>query len=169
MKKTCLVSLLFILTAGQITYAQNPAPAPVAPPQQRRILSPELSPDGRVTFRLNAPGATEVLVWGEWQNPGERQKLIKGDSSEWSLTVGPLKPEFYGYTFVVNGVQTIDPSNARTKRDGVRYFSTFIVPGAESDLYSVKAVPHGTLSKNLVLITDIKIKQVNVCLHPARL
>jgi enterochelin esterase-like enzyme len=147
MKKTFLVSLLFIFALGQITYAQNPAPAAAPPPQQRRIVSPELSPDGSVTFRINAPGATEVLVSGEWQKAGERQKLIKGDSTDWSLTIGPLKPEFYGYTFIVDGVQTIDPSNGRTKRDGVRYFSTFIVPGAESDLYSVKAVPHGTVSK----------------------
>jgi enterochelin esterase-like enzyme len=147
MKRNCLVLLLFIFAAGELTYAQNPAPAPMPPPQQRRILSPEVHPDSRVSFRLIAPGATEVLVSGEWQKAGERQKLVKGDSSEWLLTVGPLKPEFYGYTFVVDGVQTIDPSNARTKRDGVRYFSTFIVSGAESDLYSVKAVPHGTVSK----------------------
>jgi len=147
MNKICLVSLFFILAASQICYAQNPAPAPAPLPQQRRMLSPELYPDGRVTFRLHAPGATEILVSGEWQNQGERQKMIKGDSSEWSLTIGPLKPEFYGYTFIVDGVQTLDPSNARTKRDGVRYFSTFIVQGAESDLYNVKAVPHGTVSK----------------------
>ncbi|MGZ5254947.1 MAG: alpha/beta hydrolase [Flavitalea sp.] len=33
-----------------------------------------------------------------------------------------------------------------TKRDGVNYFNTFIIQGPESDLYSVKNVPHGTLS-----------------------
>jgi enterochelin esterase family protein len=58
-----------------------------------------------------------------------------------------LPPEFYGYTFLVDGVNILDPSNPQIKRDGVRNASVLLVPGKESDLYTVKNIPHGTLSK----------------------
>ena len=38
--------------------------------QGTRAVSPEISPDNRVTFRLRAPKAAEVLVNGDW--PGGR-------------------------------------------------------------------------------------------------
>ena len=65
----------------------------------------------------------------------------------WTITVGPLKPELYSYTFNVDGVKVIDPANAQIKRDGTRMESLLLISGPESDLYTVKDVPHGTLSK----------------------
>ena len=72
---------------------------------------------------------------------------MKSNSGTWTVTVGPLKPEFYGYTFCVDGVTTLDPSNVQTRRDGARYASVLLVPSKESDLYAVNNVPHGTLSE----------------------
>ncbi|MBN1107701.1 MAG: esterase, partial [Bacteroidales bacterium] len=96
-----------------------------------------------------ARDASKVTVTGEWQSgPGSTQELTKDEGGIFSLTVGPLKPELYGYTFSVDGVTTIDPSNVQVRRDGARYQSFFIVPGAESDLYLHKhEVPHGTVLK----------------------
>ena len=34
----------------------------------------------------------------------------------WSVTVGPLVPDFYSYAFNVDGVKTVDPRNARIKQ-----------------------------------------------------
>ncbi len=76
-----------------------------------------------------------------------RENLVRNDTGLWVTTLGPLQPEFYGYTFIVDGVTVLDPSNPQIKRDGVRNASVLLVPGKESDLYSVKNIPHGTLSK----------------------
>jgi len=112
---------------------------PAGPP------SPEILADNRVTFRLTAPNATEVLLNGDWPG-GMKQVMTKDDQGVWSITVGPLKPELWGYTFMVNGVRLLDPRNANTKRDGVRIDNILLIPGPESDLYAVKDVPHGNVS-----------------------
>jgi enterochelin esterase-like enzyme len=126
--------------------------APAARPQMRRparIISPELSTDNKVTFRVYSKDASKVSVSGEWQTGfNGSEDLVKNDTGMFTLTVGPLKPELYGYTFTVDGVRTIDPNNVQVRRDGVNYQSFFIVPGPESDLYFQKEnVPHGTVAK----------------------
>lgn len=157
MKKTsALIVILFTIllssnnAAGQQT--TPPASTPAARPQFRmppRIVSPEILPDNKVTFRVYAKAANTVTVSGEWQ-PGYNasEALVKGDTGMFTLTVGPLQPELYGYTFNVDGVTTIDPNNVQVRRDGTRYASFFIIPGTGSDLYFQKSgVPHGNVSK----------------------
>lgn len=131
----------FLLFTG-IVSAQ--APRQGLPP----ITSPEVLPDGRVTFRLLAPDATSVSVTGDW--PGginsTTTPMAKDDAGIWSVTVGPLKPEFWIYTFSVNGVTTLDPRNVNTRRNTTKIENTLLVPGPESADYMVNAVPHGTVS-----------------------
>jgi len=113
-----------------------------------RIVSPEIHPDNKVTFRLLAPKATRVTINGEWMAGfGENEDLVRNDTGMWSITVGPLKPEYYGYSFNVDVVHVLDPVNPLIKRDGIRNASILFVPGEESGLYAVQDVPHGTLSK----------------------
>lgn len=151
---TIVAIAAFLLTslsaAGQQT--TTPAAAPAPRPQFRtppRIISPEILPDNMVTFRVYAKDATKVTVSGEWQAGfNASEALIKNDTGMFMITVGPLKPELYGYTFNVDGVSMIDPNNIQVRRDGTRYASFFIIPGAESDLYFHKnGVPHGNISK----------------------
>ncbi|MBN2482081.1 MAG: esterase [Bacteroidales bacterium] len=111
------------------------------------VVSPEILPDNKVVFRLYAPEATNVSVNGEWMQMGEISELARNDTGLWSVTIGPLKPEFYGYSLYVNGVQVLDPANSQIKRDGTRNASVLLVPGKESELYAVNDVPHGTVSK----------------------
>jgi len=127
---------------------------PTAPPRPAfrmpvRIVSPEILPDNKVTFRVYSKDAAKVTVSGEWQAGfGASEALIKNDTGMFMLTVGPLSPELYGYTFTVDGVNMIDPNNVNVRRDGTRYQSYFIVPGLETDLYIQKnEVPHGTVTK----------------------
>ncbi|HEY3384539.1 MAG TPA: alpha/beta hydrolase-fold protein [Vicinamibacterales bacterium] len=131
----------FLLSTGVVT-AQAPRQGPP------RVVSPEVLPDGRVTFRLLAPGATSVSVTGDW--PGgidsTTTPMVKDDKGVWSATVGPLKPEFWIYTFSVNGVTTLDPRNVNTRRNTDKIENTLLVPGPESADYIVNAVPHGTVS-----------------------
>jgi len=73
--------------------------------------------------------------------------MVKNDTGLWSITVGPLSPELYSYTFLIDGVRVLDPGNPHVKRDGVRNESMLLIPGMESDLYMVNDVPHGSLTK----------------------
>jgi enterochelin esterase-like enzyme len=152
--KTAFVTFvtLFLMTIS--SNGQEPARAPAAPAARNqsrapRIISPELLSDNRVTFRVFARNAQRITVSGEWQTgTAAGEELVKNDSGMFSLTVGPLRPELYGYTFNVDGVNSIDPNNVQVRRDGARYQSYFIIPGPESDLYFQKnGVPHGTVSK----------------------
>jgi len=117
-------------------------------PRPALARSPEILPDHRVIFRLAAPDAREVLIYGNWPNGVENSKtpMTKDDKGVWTATVGPLKPEYWTYVFSVDGVQLLDPSNPHALRDGRRYMSTVIVPGPESSLYTANKIPHGTLS-----------------------
>jgi enterochelin esterase-like enzyme len=125
-----------VLLSG-ITVAQAP----------QGMVSPEVLPDGRVTFRLLAPEATSVSVSGDWPggNKSTTTPMVKDDKGVWSATIGPIKPEFYIYSFRVNGVETLDPKNINTRRDGNRIQNMLIIPGPESFDYMVNDVPHGTV------------------------
>ena len=150
-----IVTFVTVLLASVSALGQQPtttATAPAARPQFRtppRIISPEILPDNKVSFRVYAKDATKITVSGEWQDgPNSTEALVRNDTGLFTLTLGPLKPELYGYTFNVDGARTIDPNNVQVRRDGTRYASFFIIPGIESDLYVQKpGVPHGNVSK----------------------
>jgi enterochelin esterase family protein len=125
-----------------------------APPMSGRRVGParsavapslEILPDRRVAFRLLAPDAAEVLLNGDWDG-GAGLPMIRDGQGLWSLTVGPLPPELWGYTYSVDGVRTLDPRNSAVKRDGARYDNILLVPGPESSLYEAKDIPHGTMA-----------------------
>jgi enterochelin esterase-like enzyme len=109
------------------------------------IRSPEVLADGRVTFRLFAPKATEVLVNGNWQ--GSRSlAMTKDDAGVWFVTTSALQPELWAYTFSVDGVRTLDPRNYNVARDGVGFMNTVLVPGEASAVFQPQQVPHGTIT-----------------------
>ncbi len=115
------------------------------------LVSPEIGEDGRVTFRLKAPDVREVKVTGNFM-PQEAfgraaAAMEKGADSVWSYTTESLPSELYWYHFIVDGVRTLDPSNAHMIRDVASVFNIFIVPGGKGDLYSVQSVPHGSVHK----------------------
>ena len=115
------------------------------------LQSPEIDEAGRVTFRLKAPDVQQVKVTGDWM-PREgygraTAALEKGGDGIWTYTTESLPSELYWYHFIVDGVRTIDPSNAHMIRDVASVFNLFIVPGDKGDLYSVQNVPHGTVTK----------------------
>lgn len=116
--------------------------------------SPEILSDNKVTFRLSAPQATSVSVRGDWGSAAEAAgpgsgtaAMTKDENGVWSVTVGPLQPEVYAYAFNVDGVSVLDPANYQIFRDTTTNRNLLIVPGAGSDLYLVKDVPHGTVSE----------------------
>ena len=143
--KSAFVTIVAIFVTSLYSYGQD-RPAFRMP---ARVISPEIHTDNSVTFRVYSKDAQSVTVSGEWQQGfGAREDLVKNDTGMFELTVGPLEPELYGYTFTVDGVNTIDANNVQVRRDGSRYQSFFIIPGPESDLYFHKHdVHHGTVTK----------------------
>jgi enterochelin esterase-like enzyme len=169
--KTKFFAVFCISIFSLSVIAQN-APAPAArvrPPQgPRNVVTPlQILPDNRVIFKLYAPKATEVTLNGDWMATGINESLIKNDTGLWTITAGPLKPEFYGYSFTVDGVRVIDPSNAQVKRDVITNSSVLLIPGKESDLYAVNEVPHGTLSKVWYYSATLKLTRQMLVYTPA--
>jgi len=113
-------------------------------PQRPRIVSPEIQPDHKVTFRLLAPKATEVTLSGSWEQ-GTNLPMTKDEQGVWSTTIGPLGEQLWGYWFTVDGVKVLDPSNGELQRDGSRYDNLLMISGPGSDWWDFKNVPHGTV------------------------
>jgi enterochelin esterase-like enzyme len=111
------------------------------------VRSPEILSDRRVTFRISAPQATSVSVAGDWSGTSGTTAMAKDPNGLWSVTIGPLDSEMYGYTFNVDGARVWDPSNNNLKRDVSTVTSVLIVPGDKGDMYSIKEVLHGTLAQ----------------------
>jgi enterochelin esterase family protein len=98
-----------------------------------------------VTFRIRAPKASAVTVGGDWTGTSGPAKLDKNNEGLWSVTVGPLVPDFYSYAFSVDGVKTIDPSNPTIKQGINSLDSMFFLPGTEAAFEEIKNVPHGDI------------------------
>src|SRR5881397_3831507 len=114
---------LFALAALPLC-AQRPAP----------LVSPEVLPDQRVTFRIRAPKASEVTLTGDWLGTTPPPKLAKDDAGVWSVTLGPFEPSIYIYSFTVDGIAMADPVNPRMKLRATTSASLVEVPG-ESEFW----------------------------------
>lgn len=136
---------LFLLTAAVMTAA-------VVFAQQAlwgvpAMISPEVKADNTVTFRLDAPKASSVVVAGDF-SPRGFELMTKGADGIWTYTTpGPLAPELYSYTFYVDSLKVSDPNNVYKLRDVSTVSDIFIIGGGLADLYRVNDVPHGTVSK----------------------
>jgi enterochelin esterase family protein len=135
-------SLVLGLLAAPV-FAQAPATPPPPPPAP--VVSPEVLPDRRVAFRLRAPNAKAVLLSRE--GVAAPQAMEKDEGGVWSLTVGPLEPDYYGYSFVVDGVTLMDPSNAVHKPNLVWRASEVHVPGTGLP-WEVGTAPRGSLHRH---------------------
>lgn len=108
--------------------------------QPARLTSPEVQSDGHVTFRFRSPNAAKVELSLEGQR--DPTPMQKDEEGVWSVTIGPLQPDFYGYAFVQDGVGLIDPLNSLMKPNLLDNESEVHVPGAGLP-WEVADVPHG--------------------------
>jgi L-ascorbate metabolism protein UlaG (beta-lactamase superfamily)/enterochelin esterase-like enzyme len=108
------------------------------------VVSPQVLPDRRVTFRLRAPNAREVTITGDfWLVQTRTEKLVKDDQGVWSVTLGPFPPDLYSYSFSVDGTSIADPVNGFIKPGVSSTQSMFFVPGEQTALLEARPVPHG--------------------------
>ncbi|HVN05141.1 MAG TPA: alpha/beta hydrolase-fold protein [Bryobacteraceae bacterium] len=125
---------------------QNTPPPPPAMQQGPRVTSPEVSADRHITFRILAPQAkTVALRASDIQGlTHEGPVFTKDEDGVWSATVGPVDPGAYRYTFLVDGVATMDPRNPAVSESNTNDWSLVYVPGA--DFMDTKDVPHGAVA-----------------------
>src|SRR6188768_3243954 len=139
-KNSTKYSSLFIV-ACSISFFAIAQPPRNAPPS---FESYEVHKDNKVTFRYFAPNAKEVKVSTQFA-PGA-QPMLKGDSSVWTITLGPVKPDMYPYNFQVDGIQIADPKNSLIFPNEGFQNSIIEITGDVPLVHTIQNVPHGTLS-----------------------
>ena len=128
-----------------------------------RPISPEIHSDRRVTFRVAAPKASDVSLTLNGSKP-----MTKGAGGEWSVTVGPLEPEIYTYSFLIDGVKTLDLSDPQVKT-GSRGIdaSSFEIPGDPPRFDEVRNVQHGVIAIESYTSTPLKrLRHAHIYLPP---
>ncbi len=110
---------------------------------QQVIQSPDVAGDGHVTFRLRAPNAQRVAVNIE----GAKAPLVMNKDGEgiWSVVAGPLAQDYYSYSYLVDGVRLLDPSNPRLVPNLLSPSNYVHVPGPDAQPWDTSDVPHGTV------------------------
>ena len=116
-----------------------------APAPNDTLVSPLVANDGRATIQIYAPNADEVGLTGDWMTERTPIALEKGQQGVWAATVGPLAPDYYSYTLIVDGVRTLDPKNPMIKQGNTSVDSMFLVPGEGAAFAMNQRVPHGTV------------------------
>lgn len=111
------------------------------------VTSPTVNTNGTVTFKLRAPLARTVTVQGDWEADSGIGQMSKDGTGIWTYTTGRLPSDLYLYTFTMDSVRILDPSNAFSYRDVGNLFSLFIVNQGNGDYYSVNDVAHGNVQK----------------------
>lgn len=104
-----------------------PAPATTPTPW----LTRDANGDTFVTVEtgIEFADAEHVTLWGNWAPGGSWLNVpLTRHGQRWRGTVGPLKPWFYYYKFIVDLVSKKDTSNP-TKVTSEPTWSTFLVPG----------------------------------------
>lgn len=118
------------------------------------LVSPEVTDDRVVTFRLRAPEARSVALGGAslLLALGGRSTPIPFERAEdglWTLTVGPLAPNIYSYRLVVDGVAVVDPNNTLLVSADQPGYSLLVVHGDGPRYYDARPVPHGAITRHV--------------------
>src|SRR6516162_1777182 len=88
---------------------------------------------------------TAVRGLGQAQQHAEPEVMQKDEQGVWSVTTVPLEADFYGYSFVADGVSLIDPSNPLMKPNLLHTESEVHVPGPASLPWETSDTPHGVI------------------------
>ncbi|MGO8736554.1 MAG: alpha/beta hydrolase-fold protein [Terriglobia bacterium] len=139
MNRTLLFYPLVLLVTSMVPgWAQSPQRPQPPPP----LISPEVHPDNRVTFRFRAPNVKEVLLA---RDGAKAVPMQKDEQGVWSVTTDPLEPDIYSYSFEADGVHLTDPSNSVMTPNLLDTRSVVHVPGPASLPWEINDVPHGAI------------------------
>jgi len=132
--KNILLVLAILFVAGISAMAQRPP----------LINSPEVLADHSITFRFFSRNAQKVKLDAQFlQSP---VYMTKDTGGVWSVTVAPVKPDIYPYSFWIDTVQIADPNNTLIFANERFKNSLVDVPGNQPLIHSLQNVPHGKIS-----------------------
>jgi enterochelin esterase-like enzyme len=128
--KTRVMLIAVALAASAVFAQQAPTPRPpaVAGAGKAQFVSPEVQPDRKITFRISARTVSSVQL----RFANQDYPMTKGDRGVWSVTVGPVEPEIYQYSFEIGGARV----NA----------GQLEVPGNPPRYDELQDVPHGIIA-----------------------
>jgi enterochelin esterase-like enzyme len=109
------------------------------------LVSPEIHPDRTVTFRIRAPKAAEVGLYGDWLPVGKLTPMTRDAEGVWSITAGPIDATGHLYWFNVDGMVMADPVNPKIKLRQRTSASLLEVPANPTAPWSMRDVPHGAV------------------------
>jgi enterochelin esterase family protein len=121
----CITLALAVLIANSSASAQQPA----APPSEVT-----LGADRVVTFQINAPAAKQVSALVDSMPPAAAKPLTRDDRGMWTGTLGPLAPDLYFASYVVDGA---------TRPAGYLH-----IRGNPLEAWDTRQVPHGALHQH---------------------
>jgi enterochelin esterase-like enzyme len=136
----CLFVFSCVFFSSQALAQQAKPEAPKAPQAPAWLVSPEVHSDSSVTFRFLAPNAQEVRLAREGT---EAVAMQKDDKGVWTVTTAPLPPDYYGYSFVVDGVRSLDPFNRGLVPNLISPGNFVHVPGPPTLPWEVGDAPRG--------------------------
>jgi enterochelin esterase family protein len=138
----CLLACAAMLSGGAASAQQRPAPAP-----NDTLVSREVDPNGRLTLRLYAPNAEEVLARGDMlASPTQALPMTEGADGVWTGTTEALAPGAYRYNFVIDGVAIADPKSADLSPNNSTPMSLAFVPGEGGEFQEAQDTPHGAVA-----------------------
>ncbi|MES2648815.1 MAG: alpha/beta hydrolase-fold protein [Bacteroidota bacterium] len=132
--KTIIYTISFLIAFGITVSAQRPP----------SISSPDVNEDHSITFRYYSRTAQKVTLRGEFLSAP--LPMLKDTSGIWSITVPPVQPDIYPYSFMVDTVETADPNNTYIFANERFKRSIVDIPGDQPLIHSLQNVPHGKIS-----------------------
>jgi len=120
-----------VLLAITALIAKSPASAqqPAAPPSEVT-----LGADRVVTFQISAPQARQVSALVDSMPPSAAKPLTRDDRGLWTGTLGPLAPDLYFASYIVDGA---------TRPVGYLH-----IRGNPLEAWDTRKVPHGALHQH---------------------
>jgi enterochelin esterase family protein len=109
-------------------------------------ISPEVHPDGTITFHISSPNAKEVSVSVE----GTSFPMSQDETGLWTVTPPqPFQPEIYSYRFRVDGSYVLDVKNPAVQDNLQELVNTFTIPGVPPMPWEPQAIPHGLVTHHV--------------------
>jgi len=151
MMRISIYGVLILLCLANSARAQRAAP----------VISPELSENGTVTFRIQADKAEAVELAGQW--PDGQHPMVKNDRGVWEISVDAIPAGVWEYSLRVDGVSMIDPGNTSIKPMRSPRTSILHIAGTPPLVHDFQDVPHGTVrshtyrSKSLDTLRELSV------------
>src|SRR6185436_804028 len=129
MRHQIRIAVVAALASLATLNAQNPAPPRIT----ATMLEVKALPGALVSIRIAAPQATDVRALVDTMATAAAKPLTRDDQGVWSGTIGPLPPDVYVVSCIVNGA--------------LGDAGSVIVPGPTPEAWEVRKVPHGAVQQ----------------------